>query len=44
MSSNASQRGRTVGRDFAPYRSRVLDGDIMELARIIMNNREDIWT
>lgn len=44
MSSNVSRRGRTTGQVVAPYRSRPLDGDVLEWARIISSERVEIWT
>lgn len=45
MSSNNSRsRGRVTGQVVSTYRSRVLDGDILDLARIITLEKGDIWT
>ena len=44
MSSNISRsRGRVTGQVVSTYRSRVLDGDVLELARMITREREEIW-
>ncbi|KAG2228384.1 hypothetical protein INT48_004208, partial [Thamnidium elegans] len=37
-------RGRVTGQVVSTYRSRVLDGDVLELARMITLERGDIWT
>jgi microcompartment protein CcmK/EutM len=45
MSSTVSRsRGRVSGQVVSTYRSRVLDGDVMELAKMITREKGDIWT
>ncbi|KAG2228488.1 hypothetical protein INT48_004190 [Thamnidium elegans] len=45
MSSTISRsRGRVTGQVVSTYRSRVLDGDVLELARIITRERGELWT
>lgn len=41
--NNSGSRGRTVGQVVAPYRTRRLDGDVVELARIISSDKLEIW-
>lgn len=37
-------RGRVTGQVVAPYRSRVVDGDVLEIARLVILERGDLWT
>jgi hypothetical protein len=44
MSSIISRsRGRVAGQAVSTYRSRVLDGDVMELAKIITREKGELW-
>ena len=42
--ANSNSRGRTSGQTAATYRSRSLDGDVLEWARIIVRERGELWT
>jgi microcompartment protein CcmK/EutM len=45
MSTNISRsRGRVTGQVVSTFRNRVLDGDVLELARLIILERGDLWT